>query len=238
MQFNDNASTKLGLVNDVWFLTNSTSESYPLVDVTRNLNRAYEDTVALIWQLADDWQYDSSNVNDLPILYRTVANASASYNIPSTAQQIHRVEIKDNNSDWHRLTLLDYRDVSVAMPEFRTDTGLPVYYDLVGSQIVLYPPPGTGYVTMSSGMAVYVSRDVSLFTTASTTATPGFAPQFHRVLSLSAALDFEKDPQQRQYLLLSKQKVEESMKRFYSSRATERRISIKPANKKNWRQYL
>jgi hypothetical protein len=114
---------------------------------------------------------------------------------------------------------------------------MPIYYDLIGNYINLYPTPATTYVTESSGMAVYVDRDVTLFTSASTTACPGFASQFHRILSLGAALDFEQDVNKRNLFIAEKQQLSEGLKRFYSTRSIEGRTEIKPSGKKYKRQY-
>ena len=237
MQFSD-VGGKQGLIQDIDFICGTTSASYPLADKTRNLNQAYHDVTRLIWESADKWQYDDSNAASLPIIYTTLTHNTQGYNIPSTAQKIHRIEIKDGTGNWNKLDPFDIKDIDIGMPEYLETAGLPVYYDLMGDYITLYPKPSSAHVTLASGMAVYVDRDVTLFTTASTTAQPGFAPQFHRILSITAALDFEKDPQQRQLFLLLKQRLEEGIKKFYSSRETESRVEIKPKAKRQWRQYL
>ncbi len=123
------------------------------------------------------------------------------------------------------------------MPEYMETPGMPTNYELMGRSILLYPAPSDDYVTLASGMAVYVDRDVTLFTTASTTASPGFAPQFHRILSLGASLDFEKDDAQRKLLLIQKQELTDGLKRFYNSREQERRAEIRPASRRYRRTY-
>ena len=236
MEFS-NSVNKQGLVDDVNFLCGTNTTTYPLADMVRNVNQHYHDVTRLIWESSDSWQYDDSNKTDLPRILTTLVNGQQDYSVPSTAQRIHRIEVKDAAGNWVRLTQLDYKDVGVALPEYMETNGLPVQYDLNGNSIYLYPSPATSYVTMASGMAVYVDRDVTLFTTASTTATPGFASQFHRILSLGAALDFEKDPGQRNLFLAEKQNLTDGLKKFYGSRSVERRSEIRPAGKKHQKQY-
>ena len=236
MQFS-NSGTKQGLIEDIDFLCGSNSSSYALADKTRNLNQAYQDVTRLIWEVEDDWQYDDSNATDIPVAYGTLVHSQQNYEFPTDAQRVRRIEIKDSNSNWVKLVNKDYRDVDIALPEFQSDAGLPMFYDMIGRSIFLYPTPSSAYCTLASGMAVYVDRDVTLFTTASTTASPGFAPQFHRILSLQASLDFEKDVNQRQLWLVEKSNLVEGLRRFYGSRETERRSEIRPANKKHFRQY-
>jgi len=236
MEFS-NSTNKLGLCEDVDFLCGTTTASYPLNDKVRNLNQAYYDVNRLIWECCDNWQYDDSNKTDLPKVMTTLASGTATYTIPSTAQRIHRIEVKDVNSNWLKLKPIDYKDIGISEQEYYKDSGLPVYYDLIGNLIRLYPAPSSVYVIESSGMAVYVDRNVGLFTSASTTASPGFAPQFHRLLSLQASLDFEKDPGQRNLLLAEKQQLTDGLKRFYSTRSVEYKTEIMPAHKRHRRQY-
>lgn len=236
MEFSNTANSQ-GLIEDVDFLCGSNSSSYPTVHKTRNINQAYQDVTRLIWEVSDDWQYDDSNATDIPLAYGTLVHSQQNYEFPTDAQKVRRIEIKDVNGEWVKLSPMDYRDVDVALPEFQSDAGLPMFYDMIGRSIFLYPTPSSAYCTLASGMAVYVDRNVTLFTTASTTASPGFAPQFHRILSLQAALDFEKDVNQRQLWLAEKVNLIEGLKKFYGSREVERRSEIRPANKKHFRQY-
>jgi hypothetical protein len=236
MEFH-NFVNKQGLVDDVLFLCQTTTAAYPVTHITRNINQAYHDVTRLIWESSDTWQYDDTNKGDIPKILTTLTSGTSFYAIPTTAQKIQRVEIKDSVGNWVKLKQVDYSDIGIAMPEYYENSGLPVVYDLVGNYINLYPPPGTNEVTLTSGMATYVDRDVTEFTTASTTTVPGFAPQFHRLLSLQAALDFIQDPSQRSLFLGEKQQLSEGLKRFYNSRSVEGRTEIKPAGKRHKRQY-
>lgn len=236
MEFNATASSQ-GICQDIDFLCGTTTASYPLVDKVRNINQAYHDVTRLIWDSCDKWQYDDSNNADIPKVLTTLTGGTHQYAIPSTAQKIRRIEIKDINGLWTKLQPIDYADINIAIPEYLSADGLPIYYDLIGNYINLYPGPASTHVTTSSGMAVYIDRDVTLFTTASTTSVPGFAPQFHRILSLQASLDFEKDNIQRQLFMGEKNQLENGLKKFYGNRAIETRVGIKPANKRAHRAY-
>jgi hypothetical protein len=237
MQFNLPA-TDQGLVQDVLFLTRTTTASYALSDITRNVNNAYHDVTRLIWDSADDWDYDDSNNTTPPKATRTMGHTSATYTIPTTAQRVRRVDVKDNEGNWHKLTPIDERDITIGVDEYLEDSARPLYYDLIGSQIQLFPPPSSAYTTLSSGLCLRVDSDVSEFTTASQTAVPGFAPQFHRILSYAAALDFEEDASRRAFLVRMKERLEKGLTRFYSSRSLEKRPQIRPYGQRRWKQYL
>jgi len=236
MEFSNTANSQ-GLIQDVDFLCRTNSSSYPTVDKVRNINQAYQDITRLIWECSDTWQYDDSNATDIPKVLTTLTGGTKQYAIPTTAQKIQRVEIKDNAGNWTKLEQIDYKDLSVALPEYLETAGLPQYYDLIGNYINLYPTPATTYVTESSGMAVYVDRNVTLFTSASTTASPGFSAPFHRILSLQASIDFENDPNQRGLFMAEKSNLVDGLKKFYNTRSIETRTEIRPSGKKYSRQY-
>ncbi len=100
--------------------------------------------------------------------------------------------------------------------------------------IILYPTPvsGAAGVTLVSGLRVYFDRDITLFTTASTTATPGFATPFHRILSYSSAIDFTKDNTIMQRWLLQKKQLMDGLIQFYSRREIEQTPKMRPLSKK------
>jgi hypothetical protein len=226
------------LLSDVYFLCGATSASYPTTDLVRNMNIAYDDVARVIWESDGVWSFDDNNNTDRPIAYRSLANASATYTIPTTAIRIEQIEVKDGEGNWTKLKPITYKDINTLSPEeYLTGGGLPYYYLLEGTQITLYPAPATNYVTMSSGMAVRLNRNVTELVATATTTSPGFARPFHRILSYAAAVDFEQDPNKRQHLSVRKSMLEEGLKRFYSSRSAELQNRIIPASKRRWRNY-
>jgi hypothetical protein len=244
MKFNQITADRLGLVEDTLYhcglpTVTASYSSYALADITRNINNSYLDTVRKIWDFAAGWQYDDSNKTTLPVGYTTVVHNQNDYSLPTDAQRVQRVEIKDSAGDYQLLKQIDIHDITnEAMSEFLSTPGLPQYYDLVGRSVMLYPTPSSAYCTLASGMAVYMDREPTLFTTASTTAEPGFASPFHKILSYSAAIDFVQDKASQDRLVAMKARLEQGLKEFYSKRNVERRASIRPSGKKNWRNYV
>ncbi len=223
------------LKSDVNFLCGSTSATYLNSDKVRNMNVAYGDVARLIWESDGTWAFDDKNNTDTPIAYRTIANASASYLIPTTALRVKQVEVKNANGDWFVMKPITLDEIQVSPEEYLTGVGMPIYYQLEGNEIRLFPTPGTGYTTMSSGMAVRLSRAVTDLGVSATSTVPGFATPFHRILSYAAAIDFTQDPQQRQFLAIQKDRLEKGLTRFYGKRNEDRPARIQP--KKNRRQY-
>jgi len=224
--------------DDINFLCGSTSATYTDADKMRNVNIEYQNIARLIWESDGGWAYDDANNTDAPVAYKTLANASASYTIPTTAIRIEQVEIKDDGGNWHKLLPLDIAELTVSPEEYLTGTGMPSKYSLEGNEIRLYPAPGTGNTTMASGMAVRLSRAVTELAATATTATPGFATPFHRILSLAAAIDFSQDNPQRQFLLLQKDRLHKGLVRFYSKRAEEFKSKIKPSPRSRWQGFI
>lgn len=224
--------------NDVDFLCGTTSASYSDANKIRNINVAYQDVARLIWTSAGGWQFDDSNSLTLPIAQADLVHNQQDYVLPSTTQRVEEVVVKDSNADWSKLKPFDIHDTDIAPEEWLETAGLPLYYDLIGRSIMLYPRPSSAYCTMTSGIGVYVSRDVTEFDVTATSTTPGFATPFHRILSYAAAIDFTQDMDERQLLVQQKARLEQALTDFYAKRDVETTTRIKPRSQKVWRQYL
>ena len=238
MRFFYNTVTKDSICDDIDFLCGSTSASYPLQAKNRNVNQHYFNVVRLIWESQDRWQYDDSNYTDLPRAKTTMVANQRDYSLPATAQRIRRVQVKDSNGNWQKVTSIDEADITEqSIEEFQESSGLPIYYDLVGRSLFLFPAPASGSTTLSAGLEIHVDRTPSAFASASTN-SPGFPEPFHRILSLAASVDFIQDPNRRQYLVREKEKLEMALKNFYAHRNIEQVNKIQPRSKRFWRRYI
>lgn len=226
------------LKQDVDFICGSTSAQYPDADKIRNFNIEYQQVATLIWESNSDWRFDDSNNTDTPIAYKSLAHASASYTVPTTALRIDGVEIKDQGGNWSKLEPITYAEIPGSPEAYNSSPGRPLQYWLNGNEIRLIPPPGTGSVTMASGMAVRLNRGVTEIATTATTLSPGFAAPYHRVLSYAASMDFTQDDTLRNFCLAQRERLRNGLIRFYSKRASELKTNIQPAGKKRWRNYL
>jgi hypothetical protein len=221
---------------DTHFLAGSTSASYSPINMRRNHNIANQNVATLIWESSGS--FDDSNNTDSPVAYRTLANLSATYTIPTTALRIKGIEVKDSSGVYQKLSPVSLTELNVSPDNYMTGSGMPTQYMLEGNEIRLFTAPGTGSVTMASGMAIRLSRVGTEIPVSATTAEPGFASPFHRILSYAAAIDFTKDEQQRKFLVAQRTRLENGLIRFYSKKNVEYKTAIRPANKKVWRNYI
>ena len=187
MQFNSGTES---IVTEVNFLTDTNSTSYPLSDLTRNVNRwAYQVQLAMI-EGNHRWQVDDSNLTTLPHLDTTLVAGQADYTLPSGFLRLERVEVKDAQGDYHLLKQIDHRDIKEGYSEFKETDGMPEYYDLVGNSIILFPAPAASDVTTSEGLRAHILREIDIFTTADDTQELGFPEPFHRIVTFGAAYDY------------------------------------------------
>lgn len=222
-------SDDAGLCEDIDFLCHTDTVTYPLKDKARNINTWYRNAVSWIRETNSNWQYDDSNLSDLPIFTTALVNTQQDYELPSTAQKVERVEILDDDNDYQVLTPIDKEQITdESLSEFEEIAGEPEYYDLFGRSIMLYPKPGTGFITTTNGLKVYVARDIDSFTSTDTTQEPGFASNFHRILSLGGAFDFEEDPTRKNYFLAQIKELKVGIKEFYSTRNRSYITKINP----------
>jgi hypothetical protein len=222
-----NSSTKEGIVEEIDFLVNSNSDTYPIAQKTRNVNRALDDVVSTILGSDGRWQWDDTNYTTLPIGTADLISGQQDYTFESDYLVITRIEMKDSSGNWQLLRPFDQSDYSPqdtrqALSDLDSTDSLPYHYDKIGNSIMLYP--ATNY-NSTGGLKAYFQRTAEYFTTSDTTKEPGFAPHLHRFLSLSAAYDYalakgleDKKNQLRQEMEQYRQKIVD----FYSYRPKDR----------------
>jgi len=234
MEYNDETNY-LGICQDInqhlGFSMTDTS-SYPIEDKTRNVNEWYRKANTWIWQATGTWEYDDSNYTDFPIATADLVDAQQDYALPTTAQKIDRVEVLDSEGSYHLIKPLDKGQIKgSSMSEFYKEDGFPAYYDLVGASVFLYPAPAAGDVTTTAGLKLYFTRDISVFTSSSTTTEPGFARPFHRILSLGAALDYAIGRKMWDRVNPIKREIKElkvELQEFYGNRHRDMKARVRP----------
>lgn len=159
--------------------------SYPVKAFTRNANFAMDKVISYIFKADGSWEFDDTNNTDTPIGVANLVSGQQSYSIPITDLKINRVRISDSQGNWIALTQVNRQDLSDY--DLNAPAGDPKKYDLIGNSIYLYPAPSYSY---TGGLEMEIQRGASYFAYTDTTKTPGFASDFHRLISMYAALDF------------------------------------------------
>lgn len=219
MVFSD-TSTKQGIVEETDFFANSDSSTYPITSKTRNINR-WLDRVCYLIQSADQaWQFDDSNNSDLPIATTDLVSGQGDYTFDTTFLKILKVMVADQSGNFYEIFPTDVFNHNFTQESQNMVDGYVYKYDKTGNSLFLFNTPNYSY---TGGIKIYYQRNMNYFTTTDTTATPGFNPQFHRILSLGAALDLclAKDLPQAKNLAVKVQEMEQGMLEFYSNRGKD-----------------
>ncbi|MBK9272800.1 MAG: hypothetical protein IPM48_14540 [Saprospiraceae bacterium] len=179
---------KPSIVEDIDYILGTDSTVFPLADKLRLINKWYLKVGLWIWQAQNTWQFDDKNATTLPRATTTLVNNQRDYSIPTTALSVERVEVMDKNGDYRLLEKKDRSNFEIGLDN--EDAGMPKYWDLEGYSVILYPKPTSDYVTLSSGLRLFLSRQVTKFTKSDSAVEPGFEEQFHEFLSKGPSFDF------------------------------------------------
>ena len=220
--------------NRIYFLTNTNSTSYIDANKTIAVNRALERVSMLIMKYDNSWQFDDSNLTDLPIATATITSGQQDYTLATTHLSIDRVEIKDSNSNWILLYPIDKRQIDDVLNNYYGTSGIPEAYDKVGNSILLYPNPN---YTRASSLKVYFTRSPLGFDysddkftddTGSASSTPGFNSLFHDLIPLWASYDFALSVglSNLSAIFNEIQRKEKEMQEFYNSRSRDERTRL------------
>ncbi len=222
MIFSDTVN-KQGLVQDVnglLGLSTDDTSTYNINDKTRNINEWYRRVNNWIWDSTPDWDFNDSNATTFAIATTTLNHEQQDYQLPSTARTIKRVEVKDSKGDYRLVRAIDKTQIKVALSEYMKTPGLPLQYDAKARSIFLYPKPDENQVTTDKGLRIHFERSVDVFSPSDTDKVPGFDSDFHRILSIGAALDWAQInmPDKVPYLKNLKDEMVREMRSFYAKR--------------------
>jgi len=212
-----NSTTKAGVVEEIDFLVNTDDNTYPIAEKTRNINRALDRVVSMILSVDGKWQFDDTNSSDLPIARADINASQYDYTFDAEHLKVLRLEIQDDSGNWRVIPQRDIRDIKEGLLDASSPASQPAFYDVSGTQIFLYP--ATNY-SKTDGLRVHFQRVVNYFTTTDTTKQPGFAKNFHRLMSLWGAYDYCVSKRLDQGGLLRQEinTMESELKDFYSKR--------------------
>lgn len=190
MQINSEANN-LDLYSDArwWcgidYATDTTS--FPFKDFVRSANFGLDKVISIILRADGRWQFDDANNTSTELFDVTtnIVSGTKKYAIALTWLKIKRVRIKDSAGNWITIKPKDRKEWSDS--QLTATNGLPSEYDLLGNWLYLDKAPD---YSSTGGLEIQYQRGASYFATTDTTKAPGFATQFHRLISLYGALDY------------------------------------------------
>jgi hypothetical protein len=166
----------------IWRRSKTNSTSYPIADLTDDVNVALDHVVSLIMQVDGRWQFDDENQTDLPIATTDIVAGQQDYSLLVAHLEVTRVEMLGPDGKWHLLTPSDQTDVhDRALSEIATDGRIPRSYDKIANSIILDRAPT---FSQPGGLKVWFKRGPSYFVSSDTTKTPGYNPLYHDLLVL------------------------------------------------------
>lgn len=227
MTFNGSAKSN-SIIADIDFLLWSNSDSfnnaYSIDDRTRNVNAAYDEAVVVMYKADPSYKWDDTTNTDIPVATTDLVASQDHYTMLDSMLVISRVRMKDSNGVFQTLTP-KLRDELT--DDELTAVGVPDKYYKVQGMIFPLPLPDYG---AADGVEVEFQRGSNHFSISDTETTPGFNSQFHKFLSIGAALEFAiaNDMTQKiQSLTTRKEKMEAKMQEHYQLRSLDDRPRMK-----------
>jgi len=223
--FND-TSTYLGIIQACEDYTNLGSTGISgntvlLKTFTRHINEANSRVWSMIFESYGGWQYDDSNQTDLPAASDTLTADQTSYALPTGSLTVRGIEVKDTGGIWHKLTPITEEQIRdrQAMGEFYKTSATPLFYQIVGQTVRIFPAANW---TQSASFKVFFDRGSVAFASTDTTATPGFAGEFHGILPIMASIQWliSKRPESGNLALLRQEEAAyiQRLKQFYQEK--------------------
>ena len=228
MQFSD-TTNKDGIIQQIEYRigigdAGISGDATLLKQITGQVNDFYRKATQIIITADGRWQWDDTNQTDQPIATTSLVDEQNDYTIMSSSPsedqdwlQIERVEMKDSNGIWTRITPVDLRDFGSAVGERFKTSGTPIYFDFNGASIKLYPTPN---YDSTDGLKVWFTRAPLEFASTDTTKRPGFSSLFHEYLVFGPTYLWEKykqsgNPEQTKRDMTE---MEINMAKFYGNR--------------------
>jgi len=185
------------IVSLINFLCDTDYLSYPPVKKVLNVNVGYEELVAMIINADGTWQFDDTNLTDLPRGKGSLVEGQESYTFASEYLQIEAIDILNLDALYSRIKPFDPKEHTRSPDEmFGVDssgdpkTGFPEFYDIKGDSIRLYPAPTADLVTLADGIRVSFKRTIDLFVVGDTTQVPGLPSTHHSMLAYMASVPY------------------------------------------------
>ena len=171
----------------------SNDVSFPLWKKAMYANMKSREVWRRIWNAYGGWIEDDHNNSGEPEVLTNLVTTSRNLYAFASAQFISAVEWLDAAGNWWpltKITLEEIQDRGYAETDFMNTAGLPQYYRPTQNGIRIYPDSDAA---RSNALKAKIRRDIVAFTSASTTATPGWDSLLHEGLAVGMAHEYAKD---------------------------------------------
>lgn len=233
MYFNRLSQQQDSLYHDALSMCNINDTSqFPLVQFCRSANDWYRKANTWISQASGTWQFDDRNWTAILSTNTDLVAGTEEYQIPLTIRKVDRIEVLDDDGDYHPITPLDKSQIKgTALSELYTTDGFPKYYDLAGQYLHFYPTPAAGDITTTDGLKWFFTRDIKPFAITDTATEPGIDNHFHRIISFGTAYDYllaNGEPDSQRQILNEIDRLKGEIKEHYGDRHADMRPSLTP----------
>lgn len=223
LQFSDTIN-KSGIVQRILKRTGANEISYPIEDITADVNLALDNVLAQIFSCGGTWQFDDISHTDYPIITTNLVAGQRDYSFVTDEQgnmilDIYKVLVKQPDGTYKEVTPVDVQTEKGMNTFFNGNEtqGIPNRYDKTANAIFLDLVPS---YSIEDGLKVYINREGSYFDKTDTTKKPGFSGLFHELLVLRPSFQYSVDkslPQARG-LQVQLENMEKALKSHYGKR--------------------
>lgn len=215
---------------------NTTTSSYPIDAKTLDINNAFNRYFLLAASAEGTWEVDDTNQTDYPIIYSNLVANQQDYSFlvdenGNQIMDIYRVEIKDTSGNGKELYPIDRAELQgIALTEFMSTSGTPMYYDKTANGLFLYPAPS---YNSTNGITIYINRTPTYFTTSDTTKKAGIPWVFHEYLALRPSYYYclDKGLPQADRLLRDLLEMEDKIQDYYSHRTKDEKQQLRTVHR-------
>lgn len=226
-----NSTDNNGIVEQVRLRVGADADDYPIGILTEHINRYYRRAVSKIQEVDAKWQWDDRNATTLPIETVDVVSGQPDYELDDDVREVKRIEILQNsdNASWRRLYRLHEEDVPASIQETFEQDNQPMYYELKGRSVYLYPTPDYSKV---AGLKMWNKRTFDEFVTTDTDKEPGIDPLYHDYLVEGAVYEYAKiyKTEIQETAKRDVAEIERDMVRFYRKRGGNSRVMGRQVN--------
>lgn len=236
MQFNSHA-TNQDCVSEVLKTCGATTNTYPLVDITRRFNAALDEYFALAFKSDKGWPFDDANQTSAPLETQNIVSGTNNYKFSaftSSVLTLNKLQIKNNSNEIVALTPETIESLENGFEETYTTntTGTPTHYLKFGDFIYLRPTPN---FSMTAGLRALVNRVPLYMASTDTTKVPGVPLIHHTYLCRKASLPFLIEKNLPQLTAVSAQILndERAIMSYWGNRNEDMPRRITPAREDN-----